>query len=76
MTSERDTEATGAEGRLDWLRTSMVTEPSGAADAAWARSLNVSPGRHTSWRSCRSAAPDGAARMGCTRPYGSWRSGH
>src|SRR5258708_1051935 len=36
MTSERDTEATGAEGRLDWLRTSMVTEPSGAADAAWA----------------------------------------
>jgi hypothetical protein len=36
MTSERDTEATGVEGRLEWLRRSMVTEPAGAAEAAWA----------------------------------------
>ncbi|MDT5009089.1 MAG: hypothetical protein QOH57_706 [Mycobacterium sp.] len=36
MTSERDIEATGVVGRLEWLRQSMVTEPAGAAEAAWA----------------------------------------
>jgi hypothetical protein len=39
MTSERDTrdaEATGVEGRLQWLRESVRTEPVGAAEAAWA----------------------------------------
>ena len=41
MTSERDTEAAGAEGRLDWLRRSIVTEP-GAADAAWAWIVDLS----------------------------------
>ena len=47
MTSERGTEATGAEGRLDWLRTSMVTEPSGAADAAWAWITDLSERSNT-----------------------------
>ena len=36
MTSEQDTKAGGAEGRLEWLRKSMKSEPAGAADAAWA----------------------------------------
>jgi hypothetical protein len=35
MTSERNTEATGVEGRLERLRQSVLTEPSGAAEAAW-----------------------------------------
>src|SRR5258705_215386 len=36
MTSERDTEATGVDGRLEWLRRSVASEPTGAAEAAWA----------------------------------------
>ncbi len=36
MTSEQDTKAGGAEGRLEWLRKSMKSEPAGAAEAAWA----------------------------------------
>ena len=36
MTSERGTEAAGVEGRLEWLRQSVATQPSGAADASWA----------------------------------------
>ncbi len=35
MTSERDIQATGVEGRLEWLRSSMTNEPAGAANAAW-----------------------------------------
>lgn len=35
MTSERGIEASGVEGRLGWLRSSMTHEPAGAADAAW-----------------------------------------
>lgn len=36
MTSERGTEATGVEGRLESLRRSALTEPTAAAEAAWA----------------------------------------
>jgi len=36
MTSEQDTKATGAAARVEWLRSSMKSEPAGAAQAAWA----------------------------------------
>lgn len=42
MTSERGIEATGVDGRLEWLRNSMTAEPSGAAEAAWAWILDLS----------------------------------
>lgn len=35
MTGEQGIEAAGVAGRLEWLRNSMTTEPSGAAEAAW-----------------------------------------
>lgn len=36
MANKRETVATGVEGRLDWLRESVKSQPAGAADAAWA----------------------------------------
>lgn len=42
MTSEQGIEATGVDGRLEWLRSSMTAEPSGAAEAAWAWIVDLS----------------------------------
>jgi len=42
MTSEQGIDAAGVEGRLEWLRSSMKAEPSGAAEAAWAWILDLS----------------------------------
>lgn len=42
MTSEQGIEAVGVEGRLGWLRSSMTSEPAGAAEAAWAWIVELS----------------------------------
>jgi hypothetical protein len=42
MTSEQGIEAAGVDGRLEWLRNSMATEPDGACDAAWSWIVSLS----------------------------------